>query len=192
MATEKPLRMTTDVDDTFPEEFGDTDLVGAGGLDLENLGTHIIKRDGNDMTFEDVAAGGPYTLTELLAVGDDASVIGYTYGNNSDPFVKTTSTSYAIVSSIVYAGSANSFSPSEILVILNNANTSGRVAARIFDVTNGLQICEITNINPGTVKTIYNMGTLSNIPSAAAIWEVQLKRDSGTGAVEIYGLTLRK
>lgn len=64
----KPLRISDDANDLQNIEFGDDELAGIGGLDLGNLGTHLLERDGDDMTFTDVNAGGPWTLSNLLGL----------------------------------------------------------------------------------------------------------------------------
>lgn len=63
-----PLRISADLTD-FPstrEIDPVVDVLAMAGIDIENLGTHIIDRDGNNLRFQDPQVGGPVTLQELL------------------------------------------------------------------------------------------------------------------------------
>ncbi len=48
---------------------------------------------------------------------------------------------------------------------------------RVYDVTNSQVICEKIDITSGT-PVVIDLGTISNLPTGAAVWEVQLL---GTG-----------
>lgn len=72
MADKKPLRISDDPNDLQSVEFGDGDQLDVDG---------VINVNG-DLTFEDLNAGGPYTLTEILDSGGAGS--GYIkFGSNS-------------------------------------------------------------------------------------------------------------
>jgi hypothetical protein len=63
----------------------------------------------------------------------------------------------------------------KILTYIN----SGTYSLRLYDLTNSNVIAEKTG-NNNTTSLLIDMGTLSNLPTNAALFEVQVKRDTGT------------
>jgi hypothetical protein len=63
---------------------------------------------------------------------------------------------------------------------------AGNVDCRIYDVTNGNQICIAST--PGTSGAIFtNLGALASLPAAPATFEVQI-RAPGAGQCRIGGV----
>jgi hypothetical protein len=80
-------------------------------------------------------------------------------------------TSYVTLASFIYRGSASIGEFTEINVSsFLDGGTSYSI--RIFDLTNTLQIAEITGQTNVTLQII-SMGTLSNIPTGPAILQIQ-------------------
>ena len=107
------------------------------------------------------AAGADTKLIELCFASDDG-ILGLVVATDS----------YEIKGSFVWPGSSYIGTPVSIKIagILDVAGTG---YVKIYDLTNSQQICE------GTLTTtdwsIADLGTLSNIPTGEAVWEIQLK-----------------
>jgi hypothetical protein len=99
------------------------------------------------------------------------------------PHFSTSSTSFTLAGRLIFPGSSSVGSPKKIKVIAWGDN--GITAeVRVYDSTNGATIAQLTINN--TVAGIKNLGTLSAIPNAEGIWEVQIRRASGSGTAKVY------
>jgi hypothetical protein len=67
------------------------------------------------------------------------------------------------------------------------ATSGGQASVRIWDSTNSLAICELTGISDNA-PAIKNLGTISNLPSGQAVFEVQVKTNNASKAVFISAL----
>jgi len=78
--------------------------------------------------------------------------------------------------------------PTDILANFWRSGGAGNVNCRLYDVTNGNQICSaVTAITVGTIFT--SLGVLSNLPAAPATFEVQVQAP-GAGQCRIGGVML--
>jgi len=74
-------------------------------------------------------------------------------------------------------------------VVMYTTNTGTYERARIVDITNSQVCATSTQTNAGTLTTpiIINLGTFSNLPSAQALFEVQLLATDATGNTGVSG-----
>ncbi len=139
-----------------------------GGATLLTYGaiadTEILTRVGTTV------AGS--TLTEAGIAGFD-----YAFTSKDGPFIATNNGSYEVKAAFRFRGTDT---VGNINVIKAVANVTGAStgSVRLFDFTNGLQICEKTGI-ADTIPTIQDLGTVSNLPTGDAIIEVQMLVGSG-------------
>lgn len=92
-----------------------------------------------------------------------------------------TSSSYVPVATFSYRGAINEPAISQIVSVVDTSDTVATGQVRVRDVTNNQTIAESAVFGPyNGVKTMVDLGTISNIPGNAAIMEVQLRRDTGT------------
>jgi len=97
----------------------------------------------------------------------------------------TNSTSYIIASEFIFRGTTALGTPTKIKVICDSVS-GGDV--KIYDVTNAQTICEKTGISSAS-PSIFDLGTLSNLPAGEAIFEVQHKKVSST--MTTHGLSVQ-
>lgn len=133
-------------------------LVPASGGGTSNY----LRADG---TWVNPSTGGGFDLWRVA------------YANNS---AETNSTSYSVVSRLIFCGTNDIGTPTEIKALLEMNNTTD-ISCRIYDVTNAQTVVESTNLTTNT-PTIVNLGAISNISTGEAIWEVQLLRTGGGGS----------
>jgi hypothetical protein len=69
------------------------------------------------------------------------------------------------------------------------STTSSSASVRIYDVTNAKVICQKTDIT-GNASQIFDMGSITNIPSREAIWEVQAKINGAIGGITVESMIL--
>lgn len=91
---------------------------------------------------------------------------------------ESSATDYERLQAFIYGGSDDWGTPNLIEAIAWTENAARPADLRIYDATNAQTIAELTGITD-IVETIQNLGTISNVPAAPAIWEVQMKRPSG-------------
>lgn len=96
------------------------------------------------------------------------------YDSSAKPYADTTSVSYTTIDRIIFPGT--SFDTPSSIKIITNVETGYTGSVRIYDLTNSLTIAEVSFTN--IIFEIVDLGTLSNLSSAQAIWEVQLKTSS--------------
>lgn len=109
-------------------------------------------------------------------------------GANSD--FNTVSATYVQAGVFRFGGTTTLGTPTKIKAIgwKDAATTSWDV--KLNDITNATTIATKTG-NTGNTAEIVDMGTLSNLPAAEAMFEVQIKRTGGTGGnmVHIHALS---
>ena len=93
------------------------------------------------------------------------------------PYVSKTTASYAVFGTFIFEGTTLAGTIAKIKAIASESG-AGTASVRIFDVTNGLQVCEVTGIS-GTTLSRYDLGAISNLPTGEAIFEVQGKQSAG-------------
>ena len=157
------------------------DMLEAGGVSFVETGDtrptrkRAIWPDGDDLRFRDPNnPGSGKTLTQLAAAATaGAKLIDVSFASNDGTLGLTVSaTSYEIKGYLIWPGSSYIGTPAsaKISTILDKAGTG---YFKIYDITNGLQVAEGTTTS--LTWEILDLGTLSNIASAEAIWEFQMK-----------------
>jgi len=97
----------------------------------------------------------------------------------------TNSTSYIVASEFIFRGTTVLGTPTTIKAICDST-TSGDI--KIYDVTNAQTICEKLGVSSAT-PAIFDLGTLSNLPTGEAIFEIQHRKDSTT--MTTHGLSIQ-
>jgi hypothetical protein len=119
------------------------------------------------------------------------SPIVLAFGGASDPYFSTQNAAWTTVAIFHFGGTTALGAPSKIKGIgYKDANPTAW-EIRVLDTTNATTIVTKTG-NTGTVPEIVDLGTLSNLPAAEAIFEVQIQRNGGIAADFVYahGLTI--
>lgn len=91
-----------------------------------------------------------------------------------------TSTTYEKMGSFKYGGSDQIGIINYIDVISHKDSSLTSYDIRIYDQTNNLVITERTGLT-NTEEVVNDLGTISNIPTAEAVLEIQAKRTGGSG-----------
>jgi len=133
----------------------------------------------------------------MSSSGNNKDNMHFTFRESSSrAYVDHNKSTYTLIQKVIFPGSDIVGTPSSIQVIAaikegsdneDDGNTNGG-QVRILDVTNGNIICENTNINT-TAPSIFNLGTISNIPSGISDWELQSnKGDADT--IILYAMSI--
>nr|QBK85691.1 MAG: hypothetical protein LCMAC101_02860 [Marseillevirus LCMAC101] len=94
----------------------------------------------------------------------------------------TTSNTFVVFASFIYNGTDidNTMTTGMVVVETSSGAATGQV--ELFDLTNSLIIATSAIFGPTSgVKIIVDMGTISNLPTGQALFEVQLRRPSAGG-----------
>lgn len=96
-----------------------------------------------------------------------------------------TTSGYGVMSRFKFAGTdALGEIPSAIKLVTSHTSTTANY--RIYDLTNALVICELIGTT-NALPEIVDLGTLSNLPTGEAIWELQAA-ETGPGKLYIDSL----
>ena len=111
--------------------------------------------------------------------GGAANDILTSFATDGAPYVnRNLSASYASLGTIYFRGTTALGAPANIKIVMAASTASPTHSLRIFDVTHGLQIAEMTGMSLMGLH-IGDMGALTNLPTGETILEVQGKRDGG-------------
>lgn len=160
--------MALDTPHTRPGEFVLTDEAG----DPSNVGG--MTRNGDNIRMRD--ATGIFTPRPT-----DAGVIQVMPETN-----QTSSASYVTLGRFLFRGSNLWSTPQALKIVAKVASGTG--AVRVQDVTNSLTIAEDAAI-VATTDTILDLGTIANVPTGEAVWELQGRHPSAV-ALDCYCLVL--
>jgi hypothetical protein len=128
-------------------------------------------------------AGHTITAGSVAAVASITKRAEYAW-----PPLTTTGGSYTTVGVLPFQGS-DVTGPLVLLEAVVGLGSANEMAARVYDVTNALVIAEallITDVYPAFV----DLGAISNVPAAPAVWELQIKRTGGGGQTNVQGACL--
>ena len=182
----RPLRLGTNTND-FPSttEFSNSDLASLGGLDLEDLGTHLIQRSGNNIIFQDLNACGPFNLSRLVNIFGESFNQAYTAGNFT-----TSSSTFQTIQTVP----STAIQTGNYVVLAHNrflkTTINGQLGVRMQ--INGANIIDEEEVSLddddfffGHTMLTYVSGLSGNITVTA-----QIRRIDGSGSVQAESRTL--
>jgi len=124
-----------------------------------------------------------YILAHTGAVG--SFELTFAAGLQKSAYVTTDN--YFVLTRFIFRGTGNVGTPTNIKIIGYVESSEGSYC--IYDVTNSQCICEATG-KTDTDPTIYDMGSLSNLPAGESIFEVQAKNSSNGKRAYIESLVM--
>ena len=140
--------------------------------DLFVTGSGVIT---GDVRTDGVFRGDGSGLTNIPTGTTDVEL---SWAIDGAPALSTSNAAYTTMARFVYEGSIDVGTPIVMKIIAATPDATS-YDLRIFDVTNTLTIAEVTG-QVNTTPVVVDLGTISNIPTGAAVFEVQLLR-TGTG-----------
>jgi hypothetical protein len=105
--------------------------------------------------------------------------------DNTNPYREVLVGTYVTIFRYVFAGSSKTGAPTKInaIAFVDGGTGTPNIGVRIIDVTNGsVEVVKNEAITTILASAITDLGTISNIPTAPAVWEVQIRVVSGGGA----------
>jgi len=148
---------------------------------------------------EDKIVEGPgIKLTTLDPGGDESleissgKVIACSWGTNATAYIYAYSSgAWAVMARIVFPGSDHMQATVEAIKAVLWVSASNRIMdIRVYDLTNDLVVAEsddLTNEDPELI----DFGTVSNVPTGPAIWELQGHKDGNpAGFIYLSALTI--
>lgn len=118
------------------------------------------------------------------AVGGGAASMVVSLASGSIKHVETGATTYKSLAHFIYGGSNNIGSITNFNVNAWVTNV-GNVSVRFYDLTNANVIAEIIDITSQDEYNIRSMGIITNLPTEAAVIEIQGKKATGGGASKL-------
>lgn len=102
------------------------------------------------------------------------------------------STTYQRVFSFIFGGTNDWGILDQALALTRQSQDGGGRShdIRIQDVTNATTIAEVLG-RTGAVTTIHDLGTISNLPAAQAVFELQIRRNGPSFTLDFFTLSLR-
>lgn len=154
---------------------------GADEIKVENLGA-----TSTDTTkfFQPDGAGGVQVGTPDSG-GQNTQ--DYSFAQSNKLSLQTASGSYVVKALLHFRGSTTMGTPANIKVTAwREGGTSAHI--KIYDLTNSLAIAEASTTST-TQGNLLDLGTISNIPTGEAVFEIHMKATGGTancGSLSIY------
>lgn len=149
--------------------------------------------DIQDLTidFSGTLSGGDKTILDGIVVAMGAQDLTYSQSSvtndiNLNINNNTNNIAYSILSKFIFRGTLILGIPKKIKIAGYQTATDGTV--QIYDVTNSLVIVEKSAIT-STIPIIIDLGTLVNLPTGEAVFEIQAKRTGG-GAMFVDSLLI--
>jgi hypothetical protein len=113
-------------------------------------------------------------------------------GSTTENF-NITSTTFQNASYVPFPGTSvyGGIPPSSIIVIIGTSDDLTTAQIRVLDLTNVTTIASATTSTFATdAVNLFNLGTISNVPASSAVWQFQVRRESGAGTVRMYGYAI--
>lgn len=155
------------------------DEVNAEGTISPSLTSVTLVGDVVSVTFNSALSGAEETTLDGLVSAHTPTNIGSQTINLAVETDDITDTTYHTVMVFNYLGS-DSQTPTHIKVVSEMDDGGTSYDIRIMDVTNNNAVCTSNFTN--TLAQVNDLGTLSNLPTNAAIFEVQIKVNGSTTA----------
>ena len=132
-------------------------------------------------------ATGAAVWTQLNRQFSSSDMIEISRGN--DNFYAVKSSTYASVRNIIFRGTG-SVTPTAIKLMIKIDNAATTAKVKIVDITNNQDIGEATALGTANTMTIESLGTLSNLSSSEAVWEIQLCGSNATNYTYLYNVAI--
>jgi hypothetical protein len=121
-----------------------------------------------------------------LAGGGKSMVVSFAAG--ADMELNTSTIGYVARAQFIYAGSTT---VGPIIALKANIWKNSAIGAtgqiKIVDITNGLDIATLTGVENLFDATVLDLGTITNVPTGPAVFEVQMGRSAGANRVISLG-----
>lgn len=125
-------------------------------------------------------------VTNTTTAPEDLKVMGYSF----DVYAEMKSSSYVVGARIVFPGTHKVATPSAMVLSYLVKSSSKPGSVRIYDITNSQVICEKTNLTNTGDFELLDMGTLANLPTDRAVFELQGKTTNNGHYIRVAGLTM--
>lgn len=102
-----------------------------------------------------------------------------TMTSQSNPYVTTASTTWVVLARFYYQGSDVIGAISKINVVAAVVSGAGFGSFQLYDATNLQTVAQAVDIITGAAFASYDVGTVSNIPTGPAIFEIRGARSAG-------------
>lgn len=132
-------------------------------------------------------ANGIWFCLTLQGNGAFSNLITFSYADNGKPFLESSTPSYAELGSYIWPGSNKVGFPEKVKFLVK---TTGPVDIRITRESDGAIIAETLNVDY-PVKTIHDMGVISNVTTPEGIWNIETRKNGGGGGnakIQLYSL----
>jgi len=130
-------------------------------------------------TYDTSAGTHKKVLLDDLLAGVDKSGMTLSWSEDSQPYLKTSNVPYELRASFIFRGTTEMGTPTAIKLLAAQSG-GGTGSVRIVDATNSDNIIATITTIAGSTFVIYDMGTLSNLPTGEAHFEVQMGNTAGS------------
>jgi hypothetical protein len=102
-------------------------------------------------------------------------------GSDTQPYQRIRKTQWQLAARVRFRGSDDMGAPLAVKAVMW-VSAGAEAWARIFDVTNDAVICE-GGSTTSEVAEVVDLGTVQNVPTGEAVWELQVKRSGSEGRI---------
>jgi hypothetical protein len=106
-------------------------------------------------------------------------------GYGSEAYKASSSDTYEVATYFIFPGSNDAGIPTAVKAVAI-INTAPAFDIKIHDYTNNTDIAEVIGSTNDNAGNLVDLGTLSDIPTGPAMWEVHIRRNGGTGSKTVW------
>lgn len=117
------------------------------------------------------------------------ALAGQSNTNTVDAFLQVSSSSYTVIFQFIFPGTDLLGNIEDIFALYEVEDSTETGSIRIYDVDNSNVIAEVTGLDDEEFMR-KNLGTISNLPSGAAVFEIQAKTSNASKYIRLSNLTL--
>lgn len=124
--------------------------------------------------------GSPPAPVTVYGENTGAWFFRKSYTKDADkPYVGSNKSSYKTVTIFDFPGTDAGANPNKVIAAVSSKSGDGTVGIRIVDITNAQVIAEVAELSVlEDEPASYNIGSVSNLPTGPAIFEIQIKKGS--------------
>ncbi len=138
-------------------------------------------------------ASGELNLGWLPASSRYNAVVSL-FSGTGQPYRANSGTTWGVLARLPFPGTNSVGSPDTVEVLLSRSNATNTVGVRLWDKTNGVAVAQATGLTPTADDTdpdIVDLGTVSNLPTGPAVFEIQANSTSASTDSEVHALDIR-
>lgn len=133
-----------------------------------------------------------YDNTTSNAIWNSQSNKSLSFNYSFNNGFETTNNTYIVAGYLIYPGTLTAGNITSILALMYSIQSGNTYQVRVVDTTNNNTIAE-SNVTSGcdmVTPKIIDLNIVSNLPTTRAVFEIQIRKDSGGNRIGIHSIQM--